>query len=193
MPLTPNYGWFYPASTERPGLMWWFLERLAVAADAQVAAIDAASSGAVAGLPKGILARGRRGADNTGITTEEGVLRLDDIPILAGRLYRIVGKGSVNAVTTRVIANLRYTTDGSTPTTGSTLLEEHVFNAVAVTSTGGSWRVEGYYVPGSNQTLSVLLSVSAGSAVTVFGTNEERCELFIEDCGADPGDTGADV
>jgi hypothetical protein len=194
MPNTPNYGWPYPASSAVPGLMWKFLEDLAKAIDTQLASIEATLTAAVTPLPLGVIARGRRGSDNTSITTEQGILRLDDVPIVAGRLYRVSAQFSVNNQTVRVIPNLRYTTDGSTPSTSSTLLEEAVFNSTAVSTTGGTARVVGYYTPGSNQTFSVLLTAqSSGVAVTVFGANDEHCDLVIEDCGVDPGDTGSDV
>lgn len=194
MPATPNFGWPYPASSAIPGLMWKAIEDLAKAIDARMAADLTALAGDIDPRPLGVIARGRRGSDKTTITSESGVLRLDDIPIIAGRLYRVWGQFSVNNQTVRVIPTLRYTTDGSTPTTGSTVMEEAVFNSTAVASTGGTARVSGLYTPGSNQTLSVLLTAqSSGAAITVFGASNEHCDLIIEDCGIDPGDTGTDV
>lgn len=148
--------------------------------------------------PLGVIARGNRQTDKTGVTSEAGVLRLDDISIKSGRLYRVytnqmlVGAGSGDVIALR----LRYTTDGSTPTTSSTVLRYVQIPEPAGTPTL-TLSIGAFYAPGSDQTLSVLLTALrvAGTAanVTITGNADNPIELCIEDMGVDPTDTGTDV
>lgn len=147
-----------------------------------------------------VIARGRRTSNSTGTTTEVGVLRIDDIAIASGRLYRVYTNeiGVDSTVATDVIRlNLRYTTDGSTPSTSSTLLtlsQGYQANAAQ----GEYTSVGAVYVPGSAETLSVLLTVSraagTGTVIATAGTGAPGpCDLYIEDLGVDPGDVGVDI
>lgn len=139
------------------------------------------------------IARTRRTSNKMGITTESPLLRIDNILTTEGSLYRVEGRVSVTNVTTQIVARLRYSTAG-VATTGSTALEESVGNSVnsGLNSAGGTLYVIGYYTAGSAP-LSVLLSLQAGVAVEVFGTNDEHCELVVTKVGVDPGLTGVEL
>ena len=141
---------------------------------------------------------GIRTSNSSTTTTEVGVLRIDDIPILSGHRYKI----ETNSITLHstvandvVRATLRYTTDGSTPTTSSTQLCDAQLSAVNTTFPATSI-ASGSYVPGSNQTLSVLLTVSrqtgSGNA-QLLGSSTFPIEIYINDLGPDSGDVGVDI
>lgn len=141
---------------------------------------------------------GIRNSNSSTTTTEIGVLRIDDIPILSGHRYKI----ETNSITLHssvandvVRATIRYTTDASTPTTSSTQLCDAQLSAVNTTFPATSI-ASGSYVPGSNQTLSVLLTVSrqtgTGNA-QLLGSATFPIELYINDLGPDSGDVGVDV
>lgn len=146
----------------------------------------------------GIIARGRRVTTSSTTTTVVGVLRLDGIPIIGGRTYKI----STSCISMQssvandiVTSNIRYTTDGSTPTTSSAALGG-VSATVTNTSFGIAVPFIGYYYPTSNETLSVLLTVgrTAGTGnVSLGGSAVQPIDLFVEDAGYDTGDVGVDI
>lgn len=147
-----------------------------------------------------IKARARR-VTNTGASTGSvvGILRLDDVPVVAGRAYQITAIGGLfpNATdNVRIDATLRYTTNGATPTTASPILVLHGLTTV----TNGY--VERYniihtYVPGVDQTLSLIMCfqsvASGGAAVSSYAAADWPTEIIVTDMGADPGDTGVDI
>jgi hypothetical protein len=146
----------------------------------------------------GVIARGRRLTTSSTTTTEIGVLRIDDIPITGGRGYKI-STSCISMQTTVandiVIANVRYTTDGSTPTTASTAL-----GGVGVVVTNPAFGMAhpfiGYYYPTADETLSVLLTVTRASGtgnVSLGASATQPIDLFVEDAGVDSGDVGVDI
>lgn len=147
-------------------------------------------------LPQGAIARGRRTTSTGNVTTTEtGVLRIDSIPVYAGRLYAVrisnlnidtsvdndVGRGAV-----------RISTSGSA-TTSSTLLG-YTRNTIDNASQSNVHPVVLYYAPAADATLSVLLTLlrQAGTGnIIIFGSGSgDVIDMVVEDCGPDPGDTG---
>jgi len=167
-------------------------------AEATLVSLDTRLDTAEADLvtrPRGVIKRGRRTTATGAITTTEtGVLRIDNIPVVAGRLYRIsttninmdgsvandigacrIRVSTAGAATTAStqIANIRQTIDDPT---NSNIVPENCF-----------------YVPGSSGTLSVLLSavrVAGTGNVVVFCSGTDILDMVITDEGVDPGDTG---
>jgi hypothetical protein len=149
-------------------------------------------------LPLGIQARGNRTTSSTTTTTEVGVLRLDDIPIYAGRTYRIwtsplrLDTSVANDVAR---ANIRYTTDGSTPTTSSTVMT----NAQALLANiadGDSVDICIDYSPSADELLSLLLCVARQSGtgnISIIAASTTPINMVVEDIGLDPTDTGTDI
>jgi len=149
-------------------------------------------------LPLGIIARGQRVTNSTGTTTEVGVLRLDDVPMYAGRTYKIwtsplwLDTSVANDV---AAVNLRHTTDGSTPSTSSTILtaaESVLANIAFPNSVGMSID----YSPATDTLFSVLLTVSRASGtgtILITGSATLPISVVIEDIGLDPTDTGTDI
>jgi len=145
-----------------------------------------------------IIGRGRRLSNSSTTTTEIGVLEVDDIPIKAGRIYKVETSSlllTTSVANDIVVARLRMTTDGSTPSTSSTLLTQSA-ERVEVTANGGYTHVVGTYAPTVDETLSILLSVGRGAGTGNVGINFASAvpiEVWITDAGVDPGDTGVDL
>lgn len=151
-------------------------------------------------LPGTIIARGRRTTSDTASATEHGVLRLDDIPVQAGRLYEIVFHCQPNSTvnTDNIGAHVRYTTDGSIPTTSSDFIPDSVNQGELDNSTsGGSYHGVALYTPLSDLDLSLLLCVrrvGGTGSVSLFADNGgQNTVMWVIDRGIDPGDTGTDI
>lgn len=146
----------------------------------------------------GILARGRRSSGSSTTTTEIGVLRIDDVPIIAGHLIKVWTSPIYvhSTVSTDVVAaRVRYTTDGSTPTTSSTDLGR-IQLMINNTSFPPAVPDQIFYVPTVNETLSLLLTVAritGSGTVDLVNTATIDLDLVIEDSGPDTGDSGVDV
>lgn len=148
-----------------------------------------------------ILNRGRRLTTSGGSTgTAVAVLRLDDIPIVGGYLYGIrTSPLALQCTSTGAScrAQIHYTTDGTTPTTSSTVMPGAVTQSISgAVSQSTNSPILGLYSPGSDETLSLLLSVirSAGAGtVTIFADATNTIDMWVEQLGLDPGDTGVDL
>lgn len=147
-----------------------------------------------------LVARARRLTSSSGTTSEVGVLRLDDIPIKAGRAYRIYTSQLTPDTDTAndvVTVRIRHTTNGATPTTSSTILPCSNANVrLPDIANGESVVISTIYAPAVDETLSLLLCVArtAGSGtVLIFANGGYGIEIFVEDVGEDPGDTGVDI
>jgi hypothetical protein len=147
-----------------------------------------------------IIARGRRTTSTTTTTTSLGVLRLDDIPITSGRAYSVHTSGlALDGGTTAAVALaiIRYTTDGSTPTTSSNQFPGGWTRDVTTNTTDGPIHATGaIYVPSSDETLSLLLCIQSGNgavAVQMLGDATFPIDMWVVDHGTDPGDTGVDI
>lgn len=148
----------------------------------------------------GIKGRARRTSNSTTTTTETGVLRLDDIPILAGRCYEIKSSplGLDSSVTNdETIAQIRYTTDASTPTTSSTVLPGSRVQTRQTDANVAEHKVIcTTYTPAADETLSLLLCVArlAGTGNhSITPDTSGITEFTVVDIGVDPGDTGVDI
>lgn len=145
-----------------------------------------------------LVARGQRLSNSTTTTTEVGVMRIDDVPITGGHVYEISTSSlllGTSVANDFVVARLRYTTDGSTPSTSSTLLTQ-AGARIEVTASGDYAMVRGVYAPSTDETLSVLLSVARASGTGSVGINYGSVvpiEVYVIDLGEDPGDTGVDL
>lgn len=149
-------------------------------------------------LPLGIQARANRITSSTTTTTEVGVLRLDDVPMYLGRTYKIwttplfLDTSVANDV---AAGNFRYTTDGSTPTTSSGLLDS--CQSVLVNATfpnTGNIIID--YSPTVDQLFSVLLTVSRQTGtgnISITSSSTAPICINVEDIGQDPTDTGVDI
>jgi hypothetical protein len=188
--LTPVYGLRSAAGTDSPDL---------VVISANITAdVEATLQAQLASPPRGIIARGNRAtASSSATTTEIGVLRLDSIPVVSGRAYRIWTSPMQlysNVAGDVVAARIRVSTSGAA-TTASTVLGIALTSS-AQTSTGTiqpeSRAMSEVYVASSTTTLSVLLSLARNTG-TGNGQILVGEDLVVEDIGVDPGDTGVDL
>ena len=163
--------------------------------------VDTTLLAQLAKLPKGIIARGDRASTSSTTISEIGVLRLDNIAITAGRLY-IIKTGPLpltsNTAGDVVFANIR-TAVGGTATTGSSLVGgqrlQWAVTSADVTNPRSASMLQPYAAP-SNGTLSVLLTVGRASGSGIVSINASLgggIDMWVEDAGIDPGDTGIDI
>lgn len=144
-----------------------------------------------------IIAFGQRVTSKTYTGTEVGVLRLDSVPLVAGRRYIFetssLEMSTVSGETGK--ANFRINTAG-TATTSSTLLIGATGNANTAFSPTQGPTVRVSYSPGSTGNVSLLLTLlrSGGSGnVTLTGSSTQPIEMYVIDHGPDPGDSGVDI
>ena len=149
-------------------------------------------------LPQGVIARGSRATSSTAASAAQGVLRVDSVPLLAGRRYHI----RTNALTAtssvaadRVQVALRMSTVG-TATTASTVFSQS--NSPAIDSTGAGWgtSVDYNYTPAVNETASIILNtqrLSGTGNAQLLVTASVTIDIEVIDCGVDPGNTGVDL
>jgi hypothetical protein len=148
-----------------------------------------------------IIARGRRTTTSSNSTgTAVAILRLDDIAIRGGYLYAIRTNAlalSTSVANNTIRAQIHYTTDGSTPTTSSSILPGGVTQQVPESTTqSDNSSIMALYAPGSDETLSLLLSVnrSTGSGNGfIFADSTNVMDMWVEQIGLDPGDSGVDL
>lgn len=137
---------------------------------------------------------GRRTSSSSTTTTSLiGVERLDDFPVYSGRFYIVAAHIHTTSSTStdNIRVDLRYTADGSTPTTSSSVM---VGGQLYTTPAQKTMFVP--YVPASDQTLSVLLCVVRDSGVgnvSLYGDATRVTDLMILDFDVSPGDTGTDI
>ncbi|HET8716673.1 MAG TPA: hypothetical protein VFM50_02895, partial [Nocardioidaceae bacterium] len=144
------------------------IENLATDVDADVALLlDAENSP----LPLGVIAQHTRSSNSsaTSGSTELGILRIDSVPLYAGRIYRIgtnslLVDGSIANDVARVF--LRANSAG-TATTSSTQLAIGQTVVPNVSFPNGI-QVSCLYAPASDETLSILLSVGRQTGTGSF-------------------------
>jgi hypothetical protein len=147
-----------------------------------------------------IIARGRRTSNTGAVSAVTGVLRLDDIPLAAGRSYRIMTNGVPidGTVTTDMFRmEIRYTADGSTPTAASTTLPgAWARGNIGNTTDGPIANITADYAPAGAETLSLILCIARSQGtgtMQVLADPSFPVDMWVEDMGEDPGDTGTDI
>lgn len=146
-----------------------------------------------------IVSHGHRITNSAGSTTTVvGVLRLDDVPVKMGRVYKIQ-TSQLHLLSTvaddHVEARITYTTDGSPAGIASTTLPGgRSQGRLSVNAGFGEDRsIQTLYSPPSDLDLSLLLCVrrdSGSGSASIAGTSDFEIRMWVEDCGVDPGDTG---
>lgn len=143
-----------------------------------------------------IVARARRIVNTAGSAAAFGILRLDDIPILAGRAYELQATGGIfpNAANLHCDMFLRHTTDGSTPGVASPALMQESMELNRNGFVYG-YKIRYIHVPPADQTLSLLITAiqTVGGSIAAYAAANWPTEITIIDLGGDPGDTGVDI
>lgn len=152
----------------------------------------------------GVVARARRTtaaalASGTTLASSSAVASLANIPVTAGRLYRVYTSSLLvysNGATTMAVAQtaVTYTADGSAPSANSPLLKQDDVQ-VGIGGSPTTLAISVSYAPAVTGTLGLLLSyfmpvTGGGTSVGMSGTATAPIELIVEDIGADPGATG---
>lgn len=130
-------------------------------------------------------------ADNT---TEVGVLRIDNVDLEAGHLYKIYTQAircsSVSG--THWASRMRWTDTGVAATTSATELAK----AESSTTTDSYGPLIAWVVPGSDVDGSFLLTLNRVSGTTVVTMQADGASgifIIVEDLGVAPADTGVDI
>lgn len=148
-----------------------------------------------------VIARASRTSAKSGITTESGYLRIDDIPVLDNYAYRISTSNLTldSTVDNEIgIARLRIAQNASpgTPATTSSTQIGAMRTFQSANANTDLVPLVTYYFPSADGYLSVILT---GTRVTALGTfqffasSTEPCHLVVERIGLDPGDTGVSL
>ena len=195
---TANYAWPYPAGSSAPNVPV-DIKALADAADATVDAIDDRLD-IVETRPRGLVGRGRRTTVSTATTGIVGVIRLASISVIAGRAYRIVATIHPRSSSSgdRILTEIRHTTNGTTPGTGSAVLPggQH-YTTAAPGGVSDSAQFEFVYEPAVSVGLQVILTVTreAGGAgnVTLYADSSAVTEVAVYDDGLATGNSGTNI
>lgn len=173
---------------------------MTIAVGARILADDIEDLAVVTGA---IIARYRRttNSSTSNSTTRVAVMRIDDVPIRSGRVYEIATcslqiDGATNNDT--LVVEILHTTDGSTPSTSSTLLPGAAGEFLQPNAASPVWgQIRVTYTPGSDQTLSLLLTIKHGVGTGAMGLlangTASVTEMMIIDRGVDPGSSGTNL
>lgn len=147
----------------------------------------------------GVIRRGLRTTNSTGTTTEVGVLRIDGIPVAAGRLYRV--RTATSMIFSSTVANDLLEARLYYSLGGTAAIGVNQFGVLSIESrtAGGSQYTDAITAflpsPGTG-TLSVLLSIArtAGTGtVSIPASATYPVHMTVEDLGPDPGNTGISI
>jgi hypothetical protein len=146
---------------------------------------------------RGIVAYGSRDTNpSTTTNVEAGVLTLTNVEVREGLAYRI---GTSSMIMDSSVANdsmqvaIRYTTDGSTPSTASALMTcmEHDLGGLAAQARSP---MDVIFFPTQDQVLGLILTqvrtVGTGN-VGLQHINGMPIDMFVEAIGIAPADTGS--
>jgi hypothetical protein len=152
-------------------------------------------------LPQGIVAWAQRTtATSTTTAADAGVLRLDSVALVAGRQYRIWTSPlhlDSSVVNDEVRARIRYSTSGTATTASSVLPGATVHTRQTDANVSEDKSISVVYVPGANQTLSLLLCVGriagTGNASLANSDLELTLHMAVEDIGPAVAQTGTSL
>jgi hypothetical protein len=145
-----------------------------------------------------IVKRGRRTTPTGAITTvETGVLRVDNIPVVAGGIYRI-STSNINMDTTVAndIGTVRCRVATGPLNTAATTASAQIGqmrDTLDDATNSNVTPLQCFYVATADTYLSVLLSavrVTGTGNLVIFCSSVDILDLTIEFAGADPGNTG---
>lgn len=170
------------------------------ALDARVTVLEGSSAVDNAGR---IIARGARttSSASSNSSTLVAVLRVSSISLISGRLYRIRWATTLNDTNTAynqapqadAQIQLHFTTNATNATTASSVLPGSVAFAPELRNPIAN---DTFYVPGANQTVSLLLAFArnnGSTGVSLFADSDRQTVISVVDCGVDPGNTGTSL
>jgi len=158
-------------------------------------------TGASSAVALGVVAWGNRATSSTSFTTtEQGVLRLDNIPMVNGREYLILCPAlipSSNVAGDAIEIFLRLSTSGNATTASGALEGGAVINSRSASATEFQSSAIAHYKASATGNVSILLSAvrSAGTGTcSIFASaGKYALNLMVIDMGVGLSDTGTDV
>lgn len=147
----------------------------------------------------GLIAIGARNTSSTPAAGAQGVIRLDNVQLYAGRDY-IFRTSSLNVFSTVAgdTGALRFTYElgGTTATTGSTVYGIWNTSAIVTTGSGTGAILSVKFTATTTTKLSLLLitqRVSGTGLISVFAGGTAPCQIMVEDVGPTVTDTGTSI
>jgi hypothetical protein len=146
-----------------------------------------------------IIARARRITAKTGITTTETpVLRLDNIPVRAGRIYQINTSGvnidgSVANDIGSLIMRIAYSATVGTLATIASAQFGQVRSVADDPTNSNLVPLNAFYIATADGYISILLSairVAGSGTIQIYAAGNEILDFVVQFGGTDPGDTG---
>lgn len=142
--------------------------------------------------------RGYRTTASSTTTTEAEVLRVDGVPLKAGRSYMLHTSSLLVQSTVAndvVVAKIRMSTTGTATIASSTDMGEGARRVTAASQLEETSAALSY-TPSADETASVLLTVvraSGTGSASIYGAANAPIELFVDDASEDPGNTGVSL
>lgn len=146
-----------------------------------------------------IIARGTRNTVSSLTTTIVGVLRLDSISVISGHSYRFTctGLGLKSTVALdSVLAELRFSTSGTATTSSTVMPGGQVYSRPPVGDAASTYSMAPTYDAPSNQTLSVLLTVSRALGTgecSIYADASHLMQIAVDDLGLAVSNTGVSI
>lgn len=146
-----------------------------------------------------MIARGNRLTDSTAASAAQGVLRIDNIPIIADRSYTVMTNALLMIAT---VANdsgtvrISYVENGTAATTDSTITGYNSkTNLIVSANANGVGPLVGRITAVSSGTMSVLLWTQrmTGTGTVRLSSAFGGIQIMVYDGGSEPGDTGIDI
>ena len=165
-------------------------------------ALGRASVSDVATSRLGAIARGLRITSSSGTTTEIGVLRIDNIPVFEGRLYRVWLATSTlfgSTAANDLVEGRFYYGFGVTAT--AAVIGTNHFGVLSIeTRTAGGAQYSdavGAFLPspgtGILSVLFTILRTAGAGTVSIPASATYPIHMVVEDMGPDPGNTGISI
>jgi hypothetical protein len=146
-----------------------------------------------------ILKRFRRTTTMSTTTTEVGVARMDDIPLLAGRIYRFMSSNMLLDSTVsgdEMFIRFRMNSAGLA-TTGSTQMPGANSNyREADQAVPEERQLNTIYIPSVDENLSVLLTcgrIAGTGGISVLISTTSPVDMYVEFLGTDMGSSGTSI
>lgn len=143
-----------------------------------------------------IVKRGRRTTSTGNVTTTEtGVLRIDNIPVLAGRWYQIsTGPLNMDGSVDNDIGKVQIRASQSGAATTASTLIGYMRQTIDSAAQSNVVNLNAWYLAPSDGTLSVILTLirqtGTGNIIIFCSTSGDILDMVVQFAGNDPGDTG---
>lgn len=147
-----------------------------------------------------VVGRGSRTTNSsaTSGTTELGVLRIDNLTLLAGQAYEVrTGnlRADLTVTTDRAVARIRHSSSGAATTSSDS------FAVVEMATNPGDLNslppLMGWLFPTVDETdASVILTIARPTGtgtITLIADAGQGIQMFVIQRGTDPGDSGVDL